>query len=48
MGNATATSQRLDETIELADFRVSSDHDLPELCAELDELLLKLKERSKV
>ena len=46
--NATSTSQRLDETIDLADFRVSSNHDLPELCAEIDALLLKLVERNKV
>jgi len=44
--NATSTSQRLDETIDLADFRVSSNHDLPELCAEIDSLLTKLMERS--
>lgn len=44
--NATSTSQRLDETIDLADFRVSSNHDLPELCAEIDNLLAKLNERS--
>lgn len=45
--NSTSTSQRLDETIDLADFRVSSNHDLPELCAELDALLIKLNERCK-
>ncbi len=46
--NATSTSQRLDETIDLADFRVSSNHDLPELCAELDGLLLKLTENAGI
>ncbi len=45
--NATSTSQRLDETIDCANFRVSSNHDLPELCAELDELLIKLSERTR-
>ncbi len=42
--NATSTSQRLDEAIECADSRVSSNHDLPELCAELDTLLTKLSQ----
>ena len=46
--NATSTSQRLDETIDLADYRVSSNHDLPELCAEIDGLIAKLDPDSGV
>lgn len=40
--SATSTSQRLDETIDLANYRVSSNHDLPELKVEIDSLLEKL------
>lgn len=46
--NATSTSQRLDDAIGCADFRVSSNHDLPELCSELDALLLKLSDRARI
>ncbi len=41
--NSESTAQRLDATIKLADYRVSSNQNLPGLYHDLDELLAKLQ-----